>query len=173
MDYDALLRQHRKKPLAASGALLPLEWGREEIKKILPYREPFLLLDRLTGLDLEGELIAGARLIAADDPIFTGHFPEFPVYPGCLQVEMIGQLGLCLHYFLEARSTSVPETVRPLRVMATRIVGAYYLEPVLPGREARLLAKKLEYDGYFAKVIGQVLAEGKVACVAIGEVCFP
>jgi len=172
VDYESLLRQHRRKPLFASDDLAPLAWGRSEIKRILPHREPFLLVDRLTGVSLDAEAIAGARLISSDDPVFSGHFPDYPVYPGCLEVEMIGQLGLCLHYFLQSRSTSVPTVVQPLQVRATRILGAYYLAPVLPGREITLLAKKLEFDEYFATMIGQVVADGKVACAAIGEVCF-
>jgi 3-hydroxymyristoyl/3-hydroxydecanoyl-(acyl carrier protein) dehydratase len=172
VDYDGLLRKHRKTPLIALDSLTPLAWGRDEIKRILPHREPFLLVDRLTGISFDDEAIAGSRAITPDDPVFAGHFPEYPVYPGCLEVEMVGQLGLCLHYFLRGRSTAVPSEVLPLRVRATRIVGAYYLEPVLPGCEVTLLAKKLEYDEYFATMIGQVVANGKVACAAIGEVCF-
>lgn len=172
MDYDSLLRKFRKRPLVATDSLAPLAWGQEEIKLILPHREPFLLIDRLTGISFAEETIAGSRLISADDPVFAGHFPGSPVYPGSLEVEMIGQLGLCLHYFLQEHSTTVPAAVRPLRVRATRIVGAYYLEPVLPGREVMLLAKKLEHDEYFATMIGQVIADGRVACAAIGEVCF-
>ncbi|MGO9308121.1 MAG: 3-hydroxyacyl-ACP dehydratase FabZ family protein [Spirochaetia bacterium] len=172
MDYDALLRQSRKKPLFAPGDLAPLAWGREEIKRILPHREPFLLVDRLTGVSFTDEAIAGSRVISPDDPVFAGHFPDYPVYPGCLEVEMIGQLGLCLHYFLESRSSAVPSEARPPRVRATRILGAHYLEPVRPGCEVALLAKKLEYDEYFATMIGQLIADGKVACAAVGEVCF-
>lgn len=172
MDHDSLLRKFRKKPLVVTGSLTPLAWGREEIKLILPHRDPFLLIDRLTGISFAEETIAGSRLISADDPVFAGHFPGSPVYPGTLEVEMIGQLGLCLHYFLQERGTAIPAAVRPLRVRATRIVGAYYLEPVLPGREVTLLAKKLEHDEYFATMIGQVIADGRVACAAIGEVCF-
>lgn len=172
MDYDSLLRQNRRKPLVAGESLTPLEWGRDEIKRILPHREPFLLVDRLTGVGFDEEAIAGSRVISSDDPIFAGHFPDYPVYPGCLEVEMIGQLGLCLHYFLGSRSMAVPSQDQPLQVRATRILGACYLAPVLPGREVVLLAKKLEFDEYFASMIGQVIVDGVVACVAIGEVCF-
>ena len=172
MDRDSLLRLNRKKPLFAVDLLTPILWGRGDIKRVLPHREPFLLVDKLTGVSFDEEAIAGSRFISSDDPIFAGHFPDYPVYPGCLEVEMIGQLGLCLHYFLESRSTAVPTEDRPMNVRATRIVGAHYLAPVLPGTEVTLLAKKLEYDEYFATMIGQVITDGKVACVAIGEVCF-
>ena len=180
MDHETLLRQFRKKPLfapsraaaAAPERFTPLAWGRDDIKRILPHREPFLLVDRLTGISFHDEGIAGARFISPDDPILAGHFPGFPVYPGSLEVEMIGQLGLCLHYFLQSRSTNVPAEVQTLQVRATRILGASYLEPVLPGREIVLLAKKLEADEYLATMIGQVVADGTIACVAVGEVCF-
>jgi 3-hydroxyacyl-[acyl-carrier-protein] dehydratase len=172
VDYQELLKRNRKKPLAAAESFTALGWGREEIKLILPHREPFLLLDRLTGVDLSGETLSGSRFLSPEDPVFAGHFPGFPVYPGCLEVEMIGQLGLCLSYFLQSRMTVPPAQAVPLNVRASRILGALYLEPVVPGTEVKLLARKLDADEYFASVTGQVIADGKVACVAILEVCF-
>ncbi len=172
MDYQELLKRNRKKPLATAGSFAPLGWGREEIKLILPHREPFLLVDRLTGVNFDEESLCGLRFLSPQDPIFSGHFPDFPVYPGCLEVEMIGQLGLCLSYFLDKRTTVPPTQVVQLQVRATRILGAAYLEPVLPGKEVTLLARKLDHDEYFASVMGQVIVDEKVACVAICEVCF-
>ena len=172
MDYDELLRKHRKKPLFPLDGLAPLGWGVDEIKLILPHREPFLLLDRLIGVSLDDESIAGLRTLPPGDPVFRGHFPDYPVYPGCLEVEMIGQLGLCLAYFLEKRRVDPPREAQVLNVRATRILGAYFLQPVLPGAEVTLLARKLEDDGYFARVIGQVMTGAGVACAAISEVCF-
>ena len=99
MDYFALLRQNRKKPLVSLSelekkqAFSSLQYGREEIKRIIPHRDPFLLVDSLLGLDLtEGEeTVFGSRYISGQDPVFTGHFPDFPIYPGTLQLEMAGQ----------------------------------------------------------------------------------
>ncbi len=172
VDYQELLKRNRKKPLAASETLTPLLWGREQIKLILPHREPFLLLDRLTGVDFAAETLSGTRFLDPAEPVFAGHFPDFPVYPGCLEVEMIGQLGLCLSYFLQSRTTTPPAQAVLLNVRASRILGASYLEPVVPGKEVTLLARKLDADDYFASVTGQVIVDQKVACVAILEVCF-
>ena len=47
---------------------------------------------------------------------------------------MIGQLGLCLRYFPEKRRVDPPREAQVLNVRATRILGAYFLQPVLPGR---------------------------------------
>jgi len=172
VDYQDLLKRNRKKPLAASDAFTPVAWGREQIKLILPHREPFLLLDRLTGVDFAGEAVSGTRFLDPAEPVFAGHFPGFPVYPGCLEVEMIGQLGLCLSYFLQNRTITPPAQAMTLNVRASRILGASYLEPVVPGAEVKLLARKLEADEYFASVMGQAIVDEKVACVAILEVCF-
>lgn len=173
MDYEGLLKQYRKKPLAEPESLSHrLNLGREEIIKIIPHRDPFLLLDRITGIDLSEELIIGNRNLRAADPVFRGHFPEYPVYPGALEVEMIGQLGLCLYYFLENQTTTIDEQARPVAVRATRILGACFLEPLLPRTDVVLIARKLDYDGFFASMIGQAVAHGKVCCVTIGEVCF-
>lgn len=170
MDYDALLKKHRKRLLISpEDVAFKLQIGRRDIERILPHRDPFLLLDRLTGIDLAGELITGTRTVRRDDPVFEGHFPESPVYPGVLELEMIGQLGLCLHYFLEHQVTEIGSDARPVPIRATRTLGAYYLEPVLPGAEVTLIAKKLEFDGFFARIIGQAVTAGKVCCVAIGE----
>jgi 3-hydroxyacyl-[acyl-carrier-protein] dehydratase len=180
MSDQDLLRKYRKKPLVnipewkRVPGFIKLEYGRTEIERIIPHREPFLLIDRLLGLDLsEGnETILGSRFISESDPIFQGHFPDFPLYPGSLQLEMAGQLGLCLTYFVINRQTSIAKDARPMPVRATGVSGALYTNPLLPGSEAVLVSKKLEYDGYFGKVISQVISANKVCSVSIAEVIF-
>jgi 3-hydroxyacyl-[acyl-carrier-protein] dehydratase len=173
VDYDALIKSLRKKPLASpEGLSHKLDIGRAGIERILPHRAPILYIDRLTGLDREAGVIAGERWIDPADPVFRGHFPEFPVYPGSYTIEMIGQLGLCLYHFLENQTETISETARPQVLRATRILGAVFMEPILPGKTVTLLARKLEFDGFIASAVGQALVDGKVACVSVGEVAF-
>jgi len=173
MDSELLLRKYRKKPIA-----LPSDFpdksgfGREDIKKLIPHREPFLLIDKIIGINLEKSLILGSRLIDPADPLFKGHFPDFPVYPGSLQLEMTGQLGLCLYHFVKNNSLKIVEDKKPLNVRATRVLGAHYLAPVLPGKEVLVTAMKLEQDEFFGIIIGQVISDNVICSVSISEICF-
>jgi 3-hydroxymyristoyl/3-hydroxydecanoyl-(acyl carrier protein) dehydratase len=180
MEYESLLKQYRRKPIAkvedlgASANFTPLDYGRDAIERIIPHREPFLLVDRLTGVDLteSAETVFGERFIDPADPVFLGHFPGYPVYPGALQFEMSGQLGLCLTYFVVNQSNEIAKDASPVRVMVTRVHGGIFLEPLLPGVMAKLVARKLEYDGYFGTVLSQVMSGDKICSVSIAEVIF-
>ena len=173
MDTDALLKSFKRKPLAAiEGLSHSLAIGRIDIERILPHRSPVLYVDRLTGVDFERGIIAGERTIDPADPVFRGHFPDYPVYPGTYTVEMIGQLGLCLYHFLENKTTAVAPDAKPQALRATRILGALFQEPILPGMTVTLLAQKLEFDGFLATAVGQAIVGGKIACVSVGEVAF-
>jgi len=178
MDYERLLKRNRKKalidPLALPEGYRVLDYNQEAIQKIIPHRAPFLLVDKLSALSLNEneETIIGSRYIDPTDAVFKGHFPEFPVYPGSLQLEMAGQLGLCLTHFVVNHSFEINDDTKPTPVRATKVLGAYFLEPLLPGKEATLIARRLEYDGYFGTVLSQVISEGKITCVSIAEVIF-
>lgn len=169
-NFDVLLKRFRKKPLFAASELpSPLNFGQPDVEALVPHREPFLLIDSIAAIDVDAERLAASRFIAADDPVFRGHFPGFPVYPGTLQVEMLGQLGTALCALLEEPLETPREARRQTIVRATKILGAMFIEPVLPGQTVTLLGERLEWDGSIARFIGQVIHNGTVCSVAAGE----
>jgi 3-hydroxyacyl-[acyl-carrier-protein] dehydratase len=65
------------------------EIGVEQLKRLLPHRPPFLMIDRLT--DLTGNSAVGWKAVSINEPHFMGHFPEYAVMPGVLIVEAMAQ----------------------------------------------------------------------------------
>lgn len=61
-----------------------------EIRKYLPHRYPFLLIDRVVELE-EGKRILAYKNITANEEVFEGHFPHFPVFPGVMLIEAMAQ----------------------------------------------------------------------------------
>jgi UDP-3-O-[3-hydroxymyristoyl] N-acetylglucosamine deacetylase/3-hydroxyacyl-[acyl-carrier-protein] dehydratase len=62
-----------------------------DIEKILPHRYPFLMVDKI--MEINEDSIIGVKNITMNEPIFTGHFPGNPVFPGVLQIEAMAQVG--------------------------------------------------------------------------------
>lgn len=63
-----------------------------EIQKILPHRYPFLLVDKVTSMELNKEIIA-YKNVSISEPVFQGHFPGHPIYPGVMILEGMAQAG--------------------------------------------------------------------------------
>ncbi len=61
------------------------------ISQLLPHRYPFLLVDKI--IDLSDDHVVGIKNITFNEPMFTGHFPDNPVFPGVLQLEALAQTG--------------------------------------------------------------------------------
>lgn len=122
--------QHVKK----AGVVLDIN----AIKKILPHRYPFLLVDKITELELDKKVV-GIKSVTANEPFFQGHFPEQPVMPGVLIVEAMAQTG----GILMLNSVENPESKL---VFFMQIKNAKFRKPVVPGdqlvMEALLTSKK-------------------------------
>jgi UDP-3-O-[3-hydroxymyristoyl] N-acetylglucosamine deacetylase/3-hydroxyacyl-[acyl-carrier-protein] dehydratase len=63
----------------------------QDIERMLPHRYPFLLVDKV--MELTENSIIGVKNVTMNEPMFTGHFPGNPVFPGVLQIEAMAQVG--------------------------------------------------------------------------------
>jgi len=93
------------------------------IEKMLPHRFPFLLIDKI--LAVTSDSIVGVKNITMNEPMFQGHFPGNPIFPGVLQIEAMAQVGgiFALHqvedahmystYFMKIEQTKFKAMIRP------------------------------------------------------------
>ena len=64
----------------------------DQIKEIIPHRDPFLLIDTIEEME-PGKRVVATKLMKPDEFWFKGHFPDYPVVPGVLMLEMMAQAG--------------------------------------------------------------------------------
>lgn len=130
------------------------------IMKILPHRYPFLLVDKITKLDMDKKVV-GEKSVTINEPFFQGHFPGQPIMPGVMIIEAMAQTGGILLL------NSFPNPEEKL-VMFMQINNAKFRKPVVPGD---VLTLEIELVNKKSKV---VLMSGKafVDDVLVAEADF-
>jgi 3-hydroxymyristoyl/3-hydroxydecanoyl-(acyl carrier protein) dehydratase len=159
VDVADVLRHARKEPLIAyadQGNEPMLD--RQHVEDWLPHRTPFLFIDQVITLNLCEGLIVARYDLARADYVFSGHFPDYPVLPGVLQVEAIGQAGGIL-------TLMRAEVICPSAITATHILEARFMRAVGPGGHLEIQARTFE-DGLFATTVGQCIKDGAICSVA-------
>lgn len=138
----------------------------EEIFDYLPHRYPFLLVDRITELNV-GESIRGYKNVTINEPFFTGHFPDHPIMPGVLIVEAMAQVAGVLA--METKQT------RPKDGTIYYLAGTdktRFKRPVVPGDrldiECKVLVERKTLMKFACRAfVGEELAcESVMLCVA-------
>ena len=167
-DLPKRLRRARRAPLFDRSDLTSVNFGRDAIERLLPHRGSMLLLDQIVGVDPAGRVCA-IRTIEKEDPVFEGHFPNDPVYPGALQMEAIGQATLCMQHFLASQTLTVDERCEPRPLRLLRVIEASFLGGVGPGDQVEIYGELVEDNGYTFITIGQMLRGDEVVSVAAFE----
>ena len=101
-----------------------------EIQEILPHRYPFLLVDRVTKLE-KGTYLEGYKNVSISEPVFQGHFPNHPIYPGVMIIEGMAQAGGVLAF--KSLSDKDQENAENKVVYFMSIDKAKFRSPVTPG----------------------------------------
>ena len=130
-----------------------------DIIKLIPHRHPFLLIDKVTDINLN-KSVTGVKAVTYNEPYFPGHFPEHPVMPGVLILESMAQTAACLVSY-ENQSLSNNNLV-----FFTGIDKAKFRKPVLPGHELVLKIKLLVSKRLLYKFSGEAFVEDKLVASA-------
>ncbi len=128
------------------------------IRKILPHRYPFLLIDRI--LDMKpGESLSAMKNVSVSEPFFQGHFPDQPVMPGVLIIEAMAQAGsfLLLH--------TTPEPEKKLMYF-TGIEQSRFRRQILPGDQILFKIDLLKVRMGTCKLHGIAYVDDKVVAEA-------
>lgn len=136
----------------------------QEILEHLPHRYPFLLVDRVLECE-PGKRLVAIKNVSFNEPMFTGHFPDRPIFPGVLIMEALAQATGILAF----RSTGKKPDGTSLYYFAG-IDNCRFKQPVLPGDQLLLEVEVLkERRGIWkfnavAKVEGKVVASAELMC---------
>ncbi|MCE1228803.1 MAG: 3-hydroxyacyl-ACP dehydratase FabZ [Firmicutes bacterium] len=123
------------------------------IMDLLPHRYPILLVDRILEYE-KHQWIRGIKNISMGDPIFQGHFPKQPIFPGVLIVEAMAQTGGCLvMQDMEDRDKKV--------IYFMAIDGVKFRKPVVPGDQLVMEVKVVQNKGRICKMRGEAFVDGQ------------
>src|SRR5258706_14239537 len=130
----------------------------DALKKAIPHRFPFLLVDKVTITDPD-KSATGIKSVSGNEPFFQGHFPEHAIMPGVLIVEAMAQVAcvLCL---------SRPEMKNKLAFFMG-MEQIKFRKPVVPGDRLELKIEILKMRDRFGKAKGEAFVEGQLTTEAV------
>lgn len=131
-----------------------------EIKKYVPHRYPFLLVDRVLSFEPFKSLTA-IKNITVNEPFFQGHFPSKPVMPGVLIIESLAQAA----GILTVKSLELPEYHEDIYYFAG-VDNARFKRVVEPGDQLLLSVEIIKRRRDLWKFVGTAMVDDEVACTA-------
>jgi len=138
--------------------------NKEEIKKIIPYKEPFLFVDGVE--EIKENKISGFYQTSKNDYYFEGHFVDFKIMPGVLVVEAMAQLSTIL------LRKKIGENHKDYHFLAYDVKSVQFLKPIFPGDRIDMEAEVLgiypisDSEMKIARIKSQAFVEEDLKCEA-------
>ena len=130
----------------------------DQVRQILPHRDPFLFIDSVESVTVPGRQLTpgevleikdmqNAEVVAyyktkKDHPIFKGHFPDYPILPGVIQVEMMAQATTFIVLLVNKNPAHMKLDVALLGINEAR-----FRKPVFPEMDLKIVTKTLKVRG--------------------------
>ena len=124
--------------------------NQNQIKEYIPHREPFLFIDELTDIE-KLKKATGVKIFTENDYFFKGHFPEQPVVPGVILVEMMAQTAAALIAY------SIKEETFDKIVYLMNIDNTKFRKPVFPNEKVFAKVNAVRSKGKVWKFEGELL----------------
>ncbi len=144
----------------------PLRLGKEEIKKLLPHRDPFLFVDEIIEV-VPGESVIGKKVVRDDEFFFKGHFPGLPIFPGVILIETLAQVSAFIILTIPGKEN--------LFGLFTGVDRFRFKKVVKPGDVLIIKSRVISYGHGIAKSEGKiyvgdnVVAEGVVSAMFVDK----
>jgi 3-hydroxymyristoyl/3-hydroxydecanoyl-(acyl carrier protein) dehydratase len=138
--------------------------NKEEIKKIIPYQEPFLFVDGVE--EIKENKIFGFYQTSKNDYYFEGHFVDFKIMPGVLVVEAMAQLSTIL------LRKKIGESHKDYHFLAYDVRSVQFLKPIFPGDRIDMKCEVLaiypipDSQMKIARIKAQAFAKNDLKCEA-------
>ncbi len=126
-----------------------------QLLDMLPHRQPMLMIDRIIELE-PGKRAVGLKNISIADPVFVGHFPSEPIYPGVLLIESSAHVAGLM---MADEDSSVPRIIYLAQVSKFK-----FLKPVHPGDQIMIEARmKVQLKTMIEAIVTLTVGSSKVA----------
>lgn len=141
-----------------------MKLDKEEIKKIIPYKEPFLFVDEVS--EIKENEIFGFYQTSEKDYYFEGHFVDFKIMPGVLVVEAMAQLSTIL------LRKKIGENHKDYHFLAYDVKSVQFLKPIFPGDKIEMRAEVLAIypipnsEMKIARIKAQAFVKNDLKCEA-------
>lgn len=135
-----------------------MQLSRDDIEKVIPHRDPFLWLDDVSLLEPTGEppTIRASKRLTDDIPLFRGHYPDFPILPGVIQLECCFQASAVLIAKIQETATSAVPVI-------SRVSDVQFRKLVRPGDVLEIEVTLEERVSKAFYLTGKATVGGKVS----------